>query len=443
MATNYVKGLIGLIVGVGPQALMAQTVPNFGNYRDLRGAFRVGIEAQNPITAQVQSASFDQNTIEDIGDFLDPSVIATVTGPITANQGRISQVFDLRGATALAGYAQASRTLTINFVLPNGQTINQANGSPCSFAFTGISRQDSFDIFDAATDEDDTPTSRALLSCASRAFTRSAPADPLAGNPGSLQSSLVRSALDLTASDSLVDEAANTAGDPWVVGAVYTTGSAGRFDIDRVDARIQRSFRVFEGNRAQLKFDLPFAYTRVTGTKAYSAQLGLGLELPLQAQRWSLEPRIAYGIVYSKDAGSVGHIVQGSITSRYAIQGLGRGRLIIGNMIGYSQTLNPPGSAASLNPDLKNFVLRNGLAYDLPLKSRISGRLTSLRASYAFTAFTGDKLRNNSFHEATLSFGVRGREDSPRATRDLIRFNLNTVQAKGYKTYTAGLGFRF
>lgn len=432
--------LFGLCV---PGMLTAQTVPNLGNYQDLRRAFRVGIQVTNQLNGFSQQASFEQDTIEDIQEFLDPSQIATVVGAQNANFGAISTVFDLRGATALGGYAQNSNTLTVSVVSPRGEIIAQRGGAPCTFTFQGASRQAAYDIFDEAVDDENTATSRALLGCISRSFARFSPADPLAGNPNSLQATLTRSALDLTNGDSLVEEGANTAGDPWIIGATYTTGSAGRFDIDRFDARVQRSFRVLEGSRALLKFDLPFNYSKISGASAYSAQVGLGLEVPVIAQRWSIEPRIAYGVVYSEDAGSAGHIVQGSLTSRYVLQGLGRGRLVIGNMVGYSQTLDPPGTEANINPELKNIVLRNGFAYELPLKSRIGGRSSSLRASYGFTNYFGDDLRNNSFHEASLSFGLRGREESVRATRDLIRFNLNTVQARGYSSYTAGLGFRF
>jgi hypothetical protein len=436
-------GAAVIVIGCAPQAALAQAVPNFGNYQDLDRAFRVGIQVTNQLNGFSQQAAFDQDTIEDIQEFLDPSQIATVVGAQNANFGAISTVFDLRGATALGGYAQNSNTLTVSIVSPSGQVITQRGGAPCTFNFTGATRQDAYDTFDEAVDDEETPTSQALLGCIGRAFTRFSPIDPLAGNPNSLQASLTRSALDLTNGDSLIEEGANTAGDPWIVGATYTTGSAGRFDIDRVDARVQRSFRVLEGNRALLKFDLPFNYSKVSGASVYSAQVGLGLEVPVIAQKWSLEPRIAYGAVYSEDAGSVGHILQASVTSRYVIPGVGRGRLVIGNMVGYSQTLDPPGTEANINPELKNIALRNGLAYELPLKSRIGGRSSSLRASYGFTNYFGDDLRNNSFHEASLSFGLRGREESIRATRDLIRFNVNTVQARGYSTYTAGLGFRF
>jgi hypothetical protein len=427
-----------------PNQATAQAVPNLGNYQSLSDNFRVGVQVTNALNGFNQQQSFQQSTITDITDYIDPSQVAGVVGGANAAVGALTAVFDLRGATAIATYGQNSSTLGIRFVGPDGQTVNLKNGTPCTFTYAGQTRQASFDTFDEATEDEDAPTTRDLFRCISRGFSRYSPIDPLAGNPGSLQSALLRSALDLTNGDSLVEGGgANTAGDPWIVGASYTTGSAGRFNVGRTDGRIQRGFRVFEGNRALLKFDLPFSYSRANKISAYTAQVGLGLEVPLMEQRWSIEPRVAYGAVYSKEAGAAGTILQGTLTSRYVVQGLGRGRLVIGNMVGYGATMNPPGTSSNLNPNLSNWSFRNGLAYELPLKASIGGRLTSLRASYGFTAFTGDKLRNNSFHEATLSFGLRGREESVRATRDLIRLNLNTVQARGYHTYTAGLGFRF
>jgi hypothetical protein len=262
---------VAIAVACAPHSLLSQTLPNFGNYQELDRAFRVGIQVTNQLNGFNQQASFDQDTIEDIQEFLDPSQIATVVGAQNANFGAISSVFDLRGATALAGYAQNSSTLTINIVSPQGQTIS-ANGSPCTFTFTGATRQDAYNAFDEAIDDETTPTSQALLGCIGRAFTRFSPADPLAGNPNSLQASLTRSALDLTNGDSLIEEGANTAGDPWIVGATYTTGSAGRFDIDRVDARVQRSFRVLEGSNSICRSTTPrSAEHRCTAPKWGSA----------------------------------------------------------------------------------------------------------------------------------------------------------------------------
>ena len=66
-----------------------------------------------------------------------------------------------------------------------------------------------------------------------------------------------------------------------------------------------------------------------------------------------------------------------------------------------------------------------------------------MRASYTFTNYAGDDLYFNKFHEFGLSLGLRGREESARNARDLIRLNLGLTKAKDYSSWSAGLGFRF
>ncbi|MHA0111779.1 hypothetical protein ACXYUI_32535, partial [Klebsiella pneumoniae] len=58
----------------------------------------------------------------------------------------------------------------------------------------------------------------------------------------------------------------------------------------------------------------------------------------------------------------------------------------------------------------RNWSLRGGGAYELPLKARVFDRVASLRASYAYTRYLGDDLFARDQHEATFSLGVRGRE---------------------------------
>ncbi len=432
-----------------PLAAAAQTAPpNFGNYQARTQNYRIGAQAFNPLTGVTIEQSFEQKTITDITDFLDPSVIAATLGNFYTNQTRISQVFDLRGAPVLAGYALNSSVLTVVFVDPaTGATVTDNSGAACSFSYNNGTRQASFNTFDADTDGSGTPEAALLARCLSRSLARYSPVDPLAGNPYSLLGSMAKAALDLSEGGSLVEQdgengQANSAGDPWIIGAAYSGGSADRFNLSRIDARVAKGWRVFEGNRARLKLDIPFSYTTVGGAAAYTGQIGLGLEMPLKDKIWSIEPRVSYGIAFSGDQGTAGHIVQGTVTSRVAINGFGRGRLVIGNMIGYSTTLNTPGDT-NLNPEFNKFLFRNGLAYDLPLKLRFANRGTSVRGSYTFTNFTGDRLFNNNFHEIALSFGLRGREDSPRALRDVLRLNFSTVQAKGFSAGTVGVGFKF
>ncbi len=443
----------------------AQTAPpNYGNYQSLDGNFRIGIELSAPLFGlPTRAAAFEQTTINDITRFVDPAEIAAylnqpLSTSIYAQQGQVNGVFDLRGVPVLAGYAANSPVLTVRFVNPVAApavisipgatylTLTDSAGQPCSFTYNGANRSQSYAQFDADTSDGNTATARRMLQCLGRAWANFSPVDPLVGNPYSLQGTMVRAGLDLTSGDSLAERSAagngaNSAGDSWVIGGAYAGGTADRYDLTRIEARIAKGWRVFAGSRARLKLDLPFNFTRIKGAVAYTGQVGLALELPVKPN-WSIEPRLSYGLVYSADQGSVGHIAQGSIASRYAIGHIGRGVLTIGNMVSYGGTLKTPGSL-DLNPDIKNWGFRNGLAYELPLKMRVSQHLMSVRASYVYTTFAGDKLYNNNFHEATLSLGVRGREDTPKQFRDVVRLIFSTVQAHHFHTWTAGLGFHF
>lgn len=448
--TKYVRALLMAATGVATIGTASgQTLPNYGNYEALKKAFRVGVNVTNSLNGFNAQQSYDQDRIEDIDVALDPNELAPVIGAFNTQTASITAIFDIRGANGIGSYNQNSPVLTVRVVNDDGTTFVNKNGESCAFTYNGTTRQESYDLLDAAIDDEGTlPDARRLTACLAGALVRNSPVDPLAGNPNSLQASLARSSLDFTSGDSLIEEmgpdgsGANSAGDPWIIGATAGFGNAGRFDVTKIDARIARGFRVFEGGRARLKLDLPFSYTRISGTPAYSAQVGMGLEVPV-SPNFSLEPRVAYGVTGSAQVGQAGHILQGSIAGRYVLYGVGRGRIVLGAMGGYSRTLGTPFTDIDLDPGLKNGVFRGGGAYETPLDLRVGGRLTSLRASYTFTQYTGSDLYNNNFHEFGLSFGLRPREEQVRALRDVVRFNVATIRASGFEQYTVGLGFRF
>ena len=453
MKKAYVAAIIAASVGglcftSLAEAQSTSALPNYGGYRELDGTFRVGVNVTNQLNGFQRQDGFSQDSIENIADYLNPAQLTNTIGQLNARTAAIDGIFDVRGATARAGFAQNSTAFSVRIVDDSGATISNKEGESCSFNYALQTRQASFDEFDEATDDENAPTSQKLLGCLTRAFVTSSPVDPLAGNPNSLQSTLARGGLDLSSGDSAIEEnggdtgGGNSAGDPWIIGGSIGFGSAGRFDLVRVDFRTAATFRVFEGGRSRLKFDMPINYTKIGDAKAFGAQIGLALEVPL-TPNFSIEPRAAYGATGSVDVGQIGHIAQGSLTARYAIHGVGRGRIVLGFMGGYSQTLGTPFTDLDLDPGLKNGVFRGGIAYDTPLTLRIGGRLTALRGSYGYTRYTGDALFNNNFHELTLSFGLRTREEQVRGSRDLVRFNVGTIQAENFQQYTFGLGFRF
>ncbi|MES2175149.1 hypothetical protein HHL08_06620 [Sphingobium sp. AR-3-1] len=439
-------GAVAALWAIAPvaQAQVGPPPPSPQQLDDIESLFRIGVTLGVGGGATITD-SYGLDIANDGQDFMNPQRLRERYGARYNDRLPVSGVIDFRGLPIYGFYDTNSAVFRI--AIP----ALDAEGEVYQNRFNGVTRQASYDLFDSYLNDIDSAEAERLVRLLLKSLARYSPVDPLAGNPGSVQSGLVRSSLDLSSGDSAIEQDAansggtNTAGDPWIMGANYSGGSSngGRYDFMRVDGRVARSFRLTEGGRALLKFDLPVSYSEVNGARAATAQFGVGVEFPVIARRWSLEPRVGYGITASDQLGSVGNMLSTTIASRYVLDGLGRGRLVIGNMVGYTTTLSTGITGYNVNPGLKNWAFRNGLAYDLPLKFRGLGRNTSARVSYTLTNYAGDKLYYDTFHEVTLSLGLRGREESARNARDLIRLNMNLIKAGSYTSWSAGLGFRF
>ena len=69
----------------------------------------------------------------------------------------------------------------------------------------------------------------------------------------------------------------------------------------------------------------------------------------------------------------------------------------MGNLVGYTTAIRT-GITGQSSADFykqQNVWFRNGIAYQLPLKNRMFGRETSLRASYVFTLGAKDTKELN------------------------------------------------
>lgn len=424
------------------QAQTRPTAPTPDQLEQIKNLFRIGLTFSQPSGVAV-TREYGIDIADEGQDFMSPEWLRMRYGTLYNDRLAVSGLLDFRGLPIYGFYDANSTVFRISVPALD------AEGEVYQNRFVGATRQDSYNLFNDYLDDIDGPEAERLVRLLLKSLARYSPIDPLAGNPNSVQGGLVRASLDMSSSDSAIEQAANgganTAGDPWIMGANYSGGSSdgGRYDFMRVDGRISRSFRLSEGGRALLKFDMPISYSEVNGARAANAQFGVGVEFPLIAQRWSLEPRLGYGITASDQLGSLGHMISTTVASRFVLGGLGRGKLVIGNMVGYTSTMSTGFTGYNINPGLKNWAFRNGVAYDLPLKFRGFGRNASARASYTLTNYAGDKLYYNQFHEMTLSLGIRGREESARNARDLIRLNLGLIKAGNYTSWSAGLGFRF
>lgn len=400
------------------------------------------------ITIGTNQAVVGVDDLDQAEDVLSPAYLAAHY-PFYSDAQPTRGVFDFRGVELVGRYQSAPGFAAFIVQLPS---ITQSQATElcdpaasvsfgvCTFVYQGLNRTQAYNAF--TDDLDDLDPNSPLVRALFASMSRNSPIDPLAGNPDSLQGSIIRDALDLATDTDSAVELGSTETEPWMIGASYSHISSGRFDGDRFDVRAQRSFRFVEGSRAALKVDLPLHYASVKGASQYNGVLSVGYEVPIR-QNWSVEPRVAYGLTYSGDLFSAGEIASGSVTSRYRFDGLGRGYVVMANMAGYTSTVRTGALSDSIDPKIHNWVFRNGAAYEMPLKTQLMGRSSSLRVSYTYTNFTGDKLYLNDFHEVSASIGVRAREGEAKIGAELARFALLGTFGDDYHAVTAQVGFRF
>ncbi|WP_028642012.1 hypothetical protein [Novosphingobium acidiphilum] len=282
---------------------------------------------------------------------------------------------------------------------------------------------------------------------------------PTYGSPNSLQFQAAKTALDLETVDPEGDARLGPEGDSDTIGGAFTYWGVPGETGERYDAHYQHARRVFKGSRARLVIDAPVnviqagtitsAFGSEKGATAVLGTVNVGLEMPV-LPNWLITPRVAYGVAGAGGFfGGNGELATASLSSRYQIRQIGRGDLIIGNSVSYTHSAKILTSQDFFAPTI-NWVFRNGLAYQLPLKSRMFGRQSSLRASYVYTVTTGDPVTYKHEHEAGLSIGVRTREAEQKNGFEQLRVGLlythshfAYVANSGYDSATLTLGYRF
>jgi hypothetical protein len=259
----------------------------------------------------------------------------------------------------------------------------------------------------------------------------------LYGGPNSAQFLAVREALDL---ESIQAEGEarfdfDVEGDADTVGYTGTYFDAPGTEGWRHEARYEKNYRPFEGQRTRGLVNIPVQAVFVNDKTNFNGVVSGGLEFPVQPN-WSVTPRVAVGGSSGSDFfGGDGYVGTVSVTSRYRFPQVGRGDLVLGNTI--------LATAESQN-DTQNVVFRNGLAYQFPLQRRVMGRQSTFRASYVNTQIEGDQVGIDSYHEFAVNLGVRMREQDVRNKFELLRFGfLYTVADGDYQAGTFTVGYRF
>lgn len=261
----------------------------------------------------------------------------------------------------------------------------------------------------------------------------------IVGNPESVQFAQIADGLDLSQPVLLDDDPS------WGVGLRVGRAEFGGQEGALVGARINRSFRPFEGTRTLVTVDVPVTFISVGGRQQYRGHAAVGATYPVNPNL-AITPRVSYGFAHSPDEKLTGQVAAATLAATYTLpQQIGRGRVTLGGLVGYSKVVSVESNGTKLegNANTANTSFRGAAAYDLPLDTRVFGRQASARASYALTQMSGDKLAVGSVHEISASLGVRPRETDARSRFELLRMGVLALLADQNNSLSVFAGYRF
>jgi hypothetical protein len=271
------------------------------------------------------------------------------------------------------------------------------------------------------------------------------PADPLGGNPSSVMGIMVENAYLLGMTDDFSSAGKKAAATENLIGGGLRYGhySLSGKSVDTFTAPFSYTAKLTD--RQQLIFSLPFSYIDTQGAKSYDVGAGVGYKVRV-TDNWVLTPAVAYGFRGSFDLADVGHIASGTVTSKYTFDldsfDPNSIKLSIGNMAGYYTTLPYEVNGFSVDPNLQNYIIKNGLILSKDLPGVFFGDDLNVAANFTDTEYFGSKLFVDQYNELGLTF---------KAVNDQnwisnLAFNANylfSATSKNVEGFRVGLNYQF
>ena len=275
---------------------------------------------------------------------------------------------------------------------------------------------------------------------------KTSPVDPVAGNPNSLQSRMVAQTYErglrrvITEFGARTGESGKAASERsrWLVAAAgdvpgLGSGTGGTakpssasvglgvagfrqagLSTNGVSIPLDYSLASERGRSLSLEGDLQ--YTDTQGAKTYGLIVGAAYRFAVN-DRWYLVPSANFGVIGSKDLGSLATMVSASLTSATRLYSRFDTTLWMGNSVNFSNALKTSIGNYSVDSKLQNVAFVNGLVLSTPLTA--AGRNFWVEYSLADTRFAGSALYNQRYDEVGVaivrSAGRLGNESYLRA----------------------------
>lgn len=375
-------------------------------------------------TLPTETASSSYTEISDLIEAVDnQSLLDLLTTYTPTSQTEIR--LDVRGLQAQVNYATASTTLV--FEVPSLGIYE---------TFTGATRDESQELFEEYLKNN----GNGILTDMLKKLVGTTAVDPVAGNPNSLMAKMGVADFGLGtdlggAQMGKSQPAQNTLS---ILGFRFGSYSAGPYTQDVYTWPINYTYRFKSDPRKQLMVDIPITYIDTEGSRGYSSSLGVAFRYPI-TDNWSLTPALRVGGAGSIDQGSAAIIYSGSLVSNLNVF-WGKNLISIGNMVAQYQTESIEIDEYSIDYDLTNTMIKNGIGIATPLSFKLFGKNSNVEFDVAHTAFFGDDIYIDSYFDFAISFGTHGTETE----LDNIRAGITyTVGNNSYDGFMFNVGYTF
>jgi len=393
----------------------------------IAGVFDITISSEG----QTYTASF--NSIQDVIDDLDTAEIEANLSAYT-DSSAATGIINFRGVPIYLSIAANSSTLVLDI---------PAIG--VTETFNGTDRDNSVDLIEDWLKENGEEAVTKLM----KELIAETPTDPIAGNPSSLESRMVGMDYDYAVNnDEVIEMNAKYEGSSLNANMISIFARYSNYDLDGVSSStysLPLAYTIkFNNSRNSLAIRVPIAMVDVDGSKAYNFGLGLGFTYYIKPQ-WSVTPAVGYTAVGSVDLASVAQLISSSMTSSYNFK-INKYNLTMGNMLGYYKTIPFNYGDYSIDADIQNTVLRNGLNLNIPSDNLMKN--TSFEVFVTDTRYFGSELFIDQYNEIGASFGFakstqKEKKDKITNMMRTMRVGLTYMLADKASGYSVNLGFAF
>lgn len=391
--------------------------------------FVLQIEARQPyhatVTVDTSSAKVSAPNLVDLSRDLRENVIEALI-PIYTPISPVSIDINLRGIKLLTSFAANSTALVVS--IPQlGETQT----------FDGGTRDQSIQLLKESIR--DGGMKHHLL----RAYTRFSPIDPLAGNPNSLMAQMAQFDYALGRLSPLSGCDCSWSAQPilhqFQAGLIAGRAFCKGFDTTLISLPLRYSYS--PDFRWALIIDVPVTYLRNGGASSIFSSLGTGLRIPITGN-WSLTPIFRLGSGGSVDLCTAGAFIDVGATSNYNYKITEEYLLSITNYAGYFSSINLWLSGINFNPELHNYVFKNGLTVTTCEEYYFCGRPVNLSLAFVDSLFTRDHLFIRHYDEMT--FSLIARHILPCLCYDLLSIGITCQWGeKHYKGFYLSTIYQF